>query len=354
MNIISSFREDTQSDKPKPGCYEWWYFDARSSDGYTTVIIFYDGNPFSRRYIESIERNYGKTASDFPAISISVYKNGIPLFYSFEEFSPKVSFFSVTSPKGNTGLSHFEGKIKNGQITYEVTLNQKVANGDSITGKLLFTSANFDFGLKQGRLNRGQNDHTWNLVAPAADVKGNLLITGFRNHNIHFEGMGYHDHNFGNEPMRESFEEWYWGRYHLDEITLVYYLMNQKNHWNKKAWVIDKDGLVSEFDDISITDSEYNPFGLWSARKIEFSGNRTTAVLQKDKVIDNGPFYQRFEGRLLLNSDDKLSECRGVSEYIKPERIYRKLFWPLVNMRITYPGKPHWVQKNPRLYRWTW
>jgi carotenoid 1,2-hydratase len=31
-----------------------------------------------------------------------------------------------------------------------------------------------------------------------------------------------------------------------------------------------------------------------------------------------------------------------------------KIFWPLVNMRIQYPGKTHWVQKSPRLYRWTW
>jgi len=355
MKIISSFSEDTQSDKPKPGSYEWWYFDARSDDGYSVVIIFYDGNPFSRRYIRSIEMNDGKTASDFPAISVSVYKKGKPLFYSFEEFSVENASFSGIEPKGATGLNSFEGRIEDDEITYEVILNQKVANGDKLIGKLCFKSGSFEFGNQTAELQGNLDDHTWNLVMPACNASGHLEITGLKNYSIQFEGIGYHDHNYGHEPMKESFDEWYWGRYHLQNDTLIYYLMNQHNRWNKKAWLINKSGTVSEFDDdIQITDTGLNSFGLLSARKIEFSGPRLKAVLQKDSVIDNGPFYQRFEGRMLLEKDYEIQEGRGISEYIRPERIYNKLFWPLVNMRIRYPGKPNWVQRNPRLYRWTW
>jgi carotenoid 1,2-hydratase len=355
MKIISGFSEDTQSDKPKPGGYEWWYFDAQSDDGYSVVIIFYDGNPFSRRYIRSIEMNDGKKASDYPAISVSVYKNGKPLFYSFEEFEPEKSFFSGIMPKGETGLNSFEGRTQDNEIIYEVILNQKVANGDQLKGKLYFKSGPFEFGDQAPPALKQTNDHTWNLVMPFCEVSGQLEITGYKNYSINFEGIGYHDHNSGYEPMKESFDEWYWGRYHLNDDTLIYYLMNQRNTWNKKAWLIDKNGRVSEFDElIQITDTGFNSFGLRSARKIELAGSGAKAVLHKDRVIDSGPFYQRFEGRLLIKKGNVIQEGRGISEYIRPDRIYNKLFWPLVNMRIRYPGKPNWVQKSPRLYRWTW
>ncbi len=355
MKIISSFRKDTQSEKPKPGSYEWWYFDARSIEGYTVVIIFYDGNPFSRRYIKSMELNEGHTASDYPAISISVYKMGVPLFYSFEEFNAEDSFYSGKHPQGKAGLNSFKGVLKDNRITYEITLNQKVENGDHLKGQLSFTSGLFEFGEKTEALSGNGEAHTWNLVMPACDVNGLLEISGFKSFSIHFEGIGYHDHNYGNEPMKESFDEWYWGRFHLKDSTLIYYLMNQQNRWNKKGWLIDNNGTVTQFDnEVLMSDSAFNPFGLRSARKIEFRGSQMNAVLQKDKIIDNGPFYQRFEGRLLLEKDGELDEARGISEYIRPSRIYNKVFWPLVNMRIKYPGISHWVQKSPRLFRWTW
>jgi carotenoid 1,2-hydratase len=102
------------------------------------------------------------------------------------------------------------------------------------------------------------------------------------------------------------------------------------------------------------TNLQRNLFGLKSCRAFTFYDDQTELYLHKDRVTDDGPFYQRFEGRLIAKTGEKIEECRGISEYIYPSRIYNKLFWPLVNMRIAYPGKAHWVQKKPRLYRWTW
>jgi carotenoid 1,2-hydratase len=112
---------------------------------------------------------------------------------------------------------------------------------------------------------------------------------------------------------------------------------------------------VTEFNGkFELSDTGLNLFGLKSARKIEMEAGNNGFLIQQESLLDDGPFYQRFASRLMINLDGELHQAKGISEYICPERIYVKLFRPLVNMRIQYPGKTHWVQKSPRLYRWTW
>ncbi|WP_322570634.1 hypothetical protein [Rhodohalobacter sp.] len=60
------------------------------------------------------------------------------------------------------------------------------------------------------------------------DWEVDLAVRGKKvEQDITFSGIGYHDHNIGQEPMKESFRDWYWGRYHFEEFTLVYYLMQK-------------------------------------------------------------------------------------------------------------------------------
>lgn len=355
MKIISDFNKDTQSTKPKPGSYEWWYFDACTDDGYTLVVIFYDGNPFSRKYIEHLKKNSSVQASDFPAISISLYKNNQPIFYSFEEVAAEDAEFSATMPKGKVGNSRFEASINDESAEYQIVLDQTVPNGDSIHAELTFSSVKQDLSEFSNEKRSGESDHVWNLLMPKCEANGKISLMGFNEEEIVFEGIGYHDHNTGLEPMKESFREWYWGRYHTKDATLIYYLMLENNEWEKKAWLIGDDGKVVHLNhEIQLLNKGYSRFGLYSARSIQFTHDDTEAFLQLDKMIDNGPFYQRFGGSLLLNKNGTMYRAKGISEYIYPSRIYNRIFWPLVDMRIKYPGKAHWVQKNPKLYRWTW
>ncbi|MCC5941067.1 MAG: hypothetical protein JJU37_05945 [Balneolaceae bacterium] len=355
MKIVADFNSDVQTQKPKPGSYEWWYFDAQSIDGYSIVVIFYEGNPFSKRYIKGISSGSDSLAEFYPAISISLYKDGKPIFYAFEEFLSSECIFSADKPIGNAGNNSFTGKKIEGEIQYQIMLDQLLENGDSIKGTISFRSGDMKFSLMDSN-SEEPSAHVWNLIQPSADVEGTLTLGGSNSEEIHFKGTGYHDHNFGSEPMKDTFDEWYWGRYHLEGLTLVYYLMRVKNRWEKKAWLISEEGKTEAISssDIEFSAQQMSLFGLLSSRIITFGGNNFKAHLQLDRLTDNGPFYQRFEGRLMATIGDKPVQSRGISEYIKPERIYNKLFWPLVDMRIKYPGKAHWVQKSSMLYRWTW
>lgn len=355
MQIISDFNQDTQTAKSKAGSYEWWYFDAKSRDGYSLVIIFYEGNPFSRRYIQALETGKNNLAADYPAISISIYKEGEPIFYSFEEVLPEQAEISPFLPKGSIRQNSFEGTAIDGELKYSVKLNQHVDNGDSLKADLLFSGKHLKNLFKESAKTRDKSNHIWNLVLPNCDVNGSIEIDGFEQFQFDFEGTGYHDHNTGFEPMKNSFDEWYWGRYHFKESTLIYYLMNIEGKWERLGWLINKNNKkVQVLNHFTEGDYSYSKFGLYSAKKIEFRGNGVDGLLQKERVTDSGPFYQRFEGTAFLKTKEGILKGEGISEYIHPNRIYSKIFWPLVNMRIKYPGNVHWVQKNPYLYRWTW
>jgi carotenoid 1,2-hydratase len=360
MQILSDYTRDSASRKDVQGSYEWWYFDGVAKDGeYSFVIIFYDGNPFSRRYMETLssEKDSGlKLASQYPALSISVYKKERPVYYGFREYNPEDVFFDKNDISGRAGNNEFRGKIHNGKLRYEVTLNQVLPNGDSINGKLKFVSDITNNILPNKNLQNIDNRHIWNLVQPQSQVEGNIQVDGYDPHTINFSGLGYHDHNLGIEPMYESFVEWYWGRFHFQGSTLIYYIMREKEGNQYQAWYLGKNGSCISLDHkFELTDTSLNLFGLNSSRKIIIEGNGLHCLVQQDRVIDNGPFYQRFSSSLVMKSEEGIQQSRGITEYIHPGRIGNRWFWPLVNMRIVYPGnKNHWVQRNPVLYRWTW
>ncbi|NBC28142.1 MAG: hypothetical protein GVY08_14865 [Bacteroidetes bacterium] len=355
MQILSDFKKDIRHPKPEPGSYEWWYFDAISSDGqYSIVVIFYDGNPFSRRYNDAILNQENDLAEQYPAISLSVYSNQKPIFYSFEEVRSEEAEFSTITPEGRVKNNRFMALAEDKQLTYRLVLDQVLPNGDSLNGSLTFSSERREMTL-ENKPNDGEESHSWNLVQPSARVTGRLQLRGFTSREIHFRGTGYHDHNIGLEPMHESFMEWYWGRVHFSGKTLVYYLMSEHLNHQSKAWVIDENGdFIQVHDGIKRLDPGRNVFGLRSARKIEYKGNDLEFLIQMSSVIDDGPFYQRFSSNMMLTTGGEIFQGKGISEYIYPSRIKARLFRPLVNMRINYPGKDHWVQKKPRLYRWTW
>lgn len=359
MNIISDFRDDVRHWPHQSGGYEWWYFDALSSDEkYSFVIIFYEGNPFSTRYNGALLDGEKAMPAEYPAISISVYEDGMPIYYSFTEFDKFDCEFDEEHPFVQVGPHKME-IIDGKNLNYQLTLDEILANGDQIEASLTFKGPKSKsiFSNRDGE----KGGHLWNLVQPRAKVEGEIQISA-ENENpkeIDFKGRGYHDHNTGHEPMRDEFTDWYWGRVHFDYATLVYYVMNRQDEEQHQAWLIGNDNqeVLETFDRIEMVDKGLTLFGLHTARKIGLRSNQAEVQVQLSQLLDNGPFYQRYQSDAFLRiADEQMVESQtGISEYIRPDRIFSRIFWPFVDMRIWYKKeKPHWVQKSKRLYRWTW
>jgi hypothetical protein len=63
-------------------------------------------------------------------------------------------------------------------------------------------------------------DVYWANAVPDADATVELTIGGepFR-----FEGIGYHDKNWGVKPLHEALDTWYWGHARLGPYSLVWF-----------------------------------------------------------------------------------------------------------------------------------
>ncbi len=366
MIIETNYQNDIPVKKSGTGSYEWWYFDGEDNKGeYQFVVIFYEGCPFSPDYIRISEKHpehINSFADEHPAISISVYRNGKPIFYSLAEYSKSEAIFNRDKISIKVGKNTLEGFIENGQLVFALRLEEVLPTGEKFSGILRFSSPVPQDGLLTSEPhNHTTKSHSWNLTQPKAFVKGVISINQKDRHEkpIIFEGIGYHDHNIGSEPMRNAFKDWYWGRVHFDDMTLVYYFMNQHDKIVPMAWLIGPDNasIINETVDIKIDGNKTNSFFLSSGRRIVINFKNRKVQLNAEDVLDSGPFYYRFNvsARLTSTDEEENQLTSGIAEYIRPERIRKRLFWPLIRMRFRYTYKrPHWVQKSSILYRWTW
>ncbi len=359
MHIISDPYKDVKTNGKAAGGYEWWYFDAMDPEtGYSFVIIFYEGNPFSRRYNHELcDGNRENVRPEhYPAVSISVYKGDKTVYYSFTEYEEKKALFGSETPNLKVGRHSMIGEAGEGELTYTIHLEEELPSGDAIRADIRFAGKPMEFSMEGERERDNARGHTWNLLQPISLVNASINFRGGRK--IDFEGVGYHDHNSGHEPMAMKFEEWYWGRFHFPGTTFVYYIMNGNDGTQYLGWLIgnELENLEYTFSGAELSDYSRSVFALETARKIKFEGGGHQLHIQQSESVDNGPFYRRFLSEAFLRKDDgTLLRSTGFSEYLKPDRIHHPLFRPLVNMRIRYRAeKPHWVQKIPRLYRWTW
>lgn len=337
------------------GAYEWWYFDGLSIDKtYGLVIILYLNNPFSTKYINELD-DAGVRSSKHPAISISLYKQQKTMYYSFLEFGEEDFSWNEDDWVLSIGNHQLRYTFAEGELSFRLEIDQELASGHKLSGQLTGTTeVPAENMITKGR---GEN-HIWNLLLPFVNMEVTLQVSdGNREEVIKGKFQGYHDHNYGAEPMKESFREWYWGRYHFEDVTLIYYLMNKHQNEQFDAWLIDKRSqqVVCSFDKVNLSYEQSSFFGLKSARKIELFNNETEATIQLRKIVDNGPFYQRFIGEGIVKYNGQVQAAHGISEYIQPNNIYNKVYWPLIHMRLRYmEEEPHWVQKSNLLYPKTW
>jgi carotenoid 1,2-hydratase len=365
MITTSSFKKDFRRDKKVSGSYEWWYFDAYDNlNNVHIVVIFYDGCPFSPDYIDKWDNTATRAeadAAEHPAVGISVYQDEKPVFYSLSEYGKSDLRWNEKKKTLHIGNSGFSMEKDGDNLIFHIMLNEVLPGGDRIRGSLKYIGEKTPDRLFGPDLSDANPAHEWNMSLPCAVVTGSLLISGRTPPGkiFNIKATGYHDHNYGAEPLKLAFYNWYWGRLHMDSGTILYYIMNKKDGFENKAWFISSDNSRIEkvFDEVELQDFRSNIFLLKSARKILLKGKNAEITIQMSTIVDSGPFYYRYicDGIFKSDAEDIIEIGHGISEYIQPARIHNKIFRSLVNMRYTFVGrKPHWVQKNPDLYRKTW
>lgn len=365
MYLYSNPDQDVQHPKKSSGAYEWWYFDLYDASlDLGLVLIFYDGLLFSPSYHRAQESSENALASAFPGLSFSLYHGKRTLFYALNEYpTSQVRFELLDAPLviGSNRIEHTlnEHTLNEHHRTYSIELDESIPNGCQLKGQLYFRSDPYPLSFtSQGDPN---DVHHWNLVQPKAKVSGEIkLWDGKQEHVFTIQASGYHDHNIGFEPLEKQFDEWYWGRIHLEEETLIWYLLREHHNVTSQAWLIP-DHPARQVESVQISpigNPRTSLFGLRVHPGYRITTPDRDFLVEQDYLWDNGPFYQRFRLKASVEkgaSAMKNSTHYGIGEYMYPSRIQSKWTRPLINTRYFQKNREaDWVKRSPFFSRLTW
>lgn len=196
---IAAWEDGLRTDTA-PGSYEWWYFDAHLDDGSSLVIVFYTKNPMSPdRPLE-------------PFVSVNLDRPGAKTV-TFESHCPAEDF--AASPDGcdvrigdNTfrgDLHHYEIHVGHDDLVIDVDLTGHVPPWRPATGHLLF----------------GQHDEHFFAWLPSVPQGTASVTVTSRGSEECLNGVGYHDHNWGDMAMHKLINHWYWGRAQAGPYSII-------------------------------------------------------------------------------------------------------------------------------------
>lgn len=198
---VAPFEDGLRTDPHRRGSYEWWYLDASLDNGAKLVVGFYTKNPatpntrlapFVKINLDlpdgrSFEKTFAATAEQFSAST-----DGCDVRIADHRFSGDLETYRVTA------------SIEN--VTVSVTLTGIVPAWRPATGYEMFAR------------NGAEKTFAWLVAVPNGRVEVDYSVDGQLERAA---GVGYHDHNWGDAPMRELMHNWYWGRAQVGPYSLI-------------------------------------------------------------------------------------------------------------------------------------
>ncbi len=316
--------------------YQWWSFDALSDDGRDAlVIIFYDNFIFSPRYNSST--NQAKT----PAVAIYFYRNGKPLHRIINEFPE--SDFKINSDENSVNINESQFKFEFAPYGkgFMVEINAKSAGQKTLEGRLewLLIESDFQPDLESDNL------HFWNLVAPRADVTGNLKVSdkkGKRTETINFRGTGCLTHYSDLRFCNETIQNLQWGRAHFNDATAVFFRLQEFGNSEpvNKLYVVRNSELRLREALYQSQNFSRQMFGVKYPNRLSFvTEDNMRLRIKQTQLLDSSLFNLRFVSEMTLTlRDGKPRKTLGITEHLAPKALkYRWLDW-LTNLRITRNG----------------
>jgi hypothetical protein len=225
-----------------PNVYEWWYFDIHNHDG--TVIT---GMLSAQSAIGRVPR-FGtpRAMSRIDVNRQNVQRNAIETF-PIDQFASATASCDVRSGgltmRGDFTELQITGKVKDHEIN--VVFRQTATPLRPGSGYVFLGSTDTFQG--------------WFNAFPSATATGHVIIGG---ETIEIDGVGYHDHNYGNVPISEGYRGWFWARPSFKRYTtLALEVQNGERFGGGSApvlWVYDKETKkelvrATTLDDMTIT-----------------------------------------------------------------------------------------------------
>ncbi|MES2462282.1 MAG: hypothetical protein V4671_16975 [Armatimonadota bacterium] len=318
-----------------PGAYEWWYFDALSSDGrYAVVAIFFLGSPMTP-YYKAVVDGKKPDPMDWCGVFFTLHEKIGETWneraYAYNLY--RGGEFSAERPEADIGDSTM---TFDGDETWTLSVQERGLWNQSVKAELRFSLKGAPLRLPAFGTEETEARHTWVCVAPLCRVQATIGGTTF-------QGQGYHDHNFGLLPYDEI-ETWYWVYAPLkcsdgkDRFCLLYYLPETMTPWDGVLLLLDDEGTVltqPQETDIMLAGPRRGRYGFTYCRELEWkSGSGGTnpqfygaARLKAfEGSFSEGPFYVRLPAHIHAAESSNgevvwTGHGEGIGEVFRPFRL---------------------------------
>lgn len=186
--------------------FEWWYFDAVLKDGTALTIVFSD--------------NFA-LGTGTRALRFDVTPPGKPT-RSFKKIFTELGAFATDK----TDIQMAGHSVTGDLNTYHVRINPELTEGYGCDLQLKRLTPSYRTGT--GFKSSGEFYFAWLNAVPYGELTGSLTID---NQKVDVQGHGYHDHNWGNIPPQNLFENWWWGRSQMSDKTVVATAVKVRPEW---------------------------------------------------------------------------------------------------------------------------
>ncbi|KAF2993485.1 hypothetical protein E8E14_001883 [Neopestalotiopsis sp. 37M] len=213
--------------------YDYWWFDLVSTSDKSAVnIVFYNAGDIGNaqplavevsgvfangtRYFNQVLSPDGATISNGPD-GISAWWNGTGAGFQGTSLEAENAQYNVTFDSPELGVF---GTIQlNSRAPAHYPCDANVPGADEMHLPRFF----------------------WSNAIPDADVSVDLIINGTT---VQFDGIGYHDKNWGDQTVLKSPKFWDWGHTRLGPYSLVWYDLLDYNDTEYHRSYIAKDGEI--------------------------------------------------------------------------------------------------------------
>ncbi len=289
--------EDGLRADPRPGNFEWWYFDAQMEDGSTVVVVFFTKTMLDRR------------SRLKPGVSVSITRPDGHKLSQVSLVDPK----DFSASKERCSVRAGESFVRGDLVEYELH-----AKAGDLAAQLRLTAVvpAWRPGVSKNYYDEARTrSFAWFPAIPYGRVEGHLMYDG-KLHPV--KGACYHDHNWGNVGLNDVLSHWYWGRAHIGDYTLIFAEMTASPRFNgqkipvfmlaKGSQVLAGAGgtlEVREQDFVADPGGRSYPDGLdldWQQGPCQVSMKlRAPALIDSFSLLEALPAWQRVIGKLVAN-----------------------------------------------------
>ncbi|HMO80970.1 MAG TPA: hypothetical protein PKD24_09275 [Pyrinomonadaceae bacterium] len=324
LSVISNLGEDIWHGLEDPGAYEWWHFDAMSDDGREAVAIVFSDNYIYAPRVPPFWDTWGAIAGKrFPAVSFAYFLDGRLVYRSIRDHI-NCDFVAETDRPGcRVGDSSFSFDSAAYGSGYFVSMVVPLAGGRTLKAQLEWLSIESDLSLasEEGAITA----RVWNVVVPRSDVSGRIDVEDRRGRRLathHFRGTGYHDHQIDRRGREGISGEWYWGRAHYYDSTLVFgRLRASENDDGDSNLIVVRDGVIRLRRAATLeTEFSRDILGIRYPARFRLTTDEGLQVKSKTiKTIQSGFYFLRFINEITLMLRDGIPrKTLGIAEFYPP------------------------------------